>query len=53
MFDADLENLVIALAALVLPLVIAYLLTVWTGRPSRRPKTPGNKQVPNSRPVQE
>jgi len=51
----DLENLAIALAALVIPLVLAYLLTVWIDRPRplRRPKAASGKQAPNARPIQE
>jgi len=52
---ADLANLLIALAALVIPLALAYLLTVWTDRPRPlwRPKAQSGKQAPETRTIQE
>jgi hypothetical protein len=52
---ADLENLIMALAALVIPLVIAFLLTGWTcrPRPPQQPKAESGKNATDARQLQE
>ncbi|MFA7242599.1 MAG: hypothetical protein WC091_21025 [Sulfuricellaceae bacterium] len=44
-------DLVVALAALVVPLVMAYLLTGWCDKP--RPKAESGRQIPDTRRTQE
>jgi hypothetical protein len=52
---ADLGYMLAALAALVIPLVMAYMLTGWCAdtRQPRRPKAESGKKAPDTRQIQE